>query len=216
MSVSTETMLDSVSLTLLDTARNTWSRTELLGYLNEGLRATAHVKPDMYVVREALTLAAGIAQSLPAAGVALIDITYNTASPKRAITQCDLALLQEENRFWPNATQQVEVENYAADPRDAKRFYVFPPNNGSGSVFVTYGAVPTALTGSSGEDLPVSDTYEYPLKCFMLAKAYMKNTQRRDDGKAAQMLNEWRLALGLKSQSQVAVAPKVAQSPGVA
>ena len=148
MAVSVDTILDSVSVTLLDTARRTWSRAELLGYLNEALRATAFVKPDMYPVRDFVTLAAGIAQELPADGVALIDATDNEATG-RTVTQTDLALLQEENRFWPAATQQAEVENYAADPRTPRRYYVFPPNDGTGSVRVTYGAVPAALTGSS-------------------------------------------------------------------
>ncbi|MBP7597684.1 MAG: hypothetical protein KA738_02810, partial [Pseudoxanthomonas sp.] len=80
MAVSVDTILDSVSVTLLDTARRTWSRAELLGYLNEALRATAFVKPDMYPVRDFVTLAAGIAQELPADGVALIDATDNEAT----------------------------------------------------------------------------------------------------------------------------------------
>lgn len=214
MAVSVDTILDSASTTLLDTARRTWSRTELLGYLNEALRATAFVKPDMYPVRGFLTTAAGIAQDLPADGVAIIDITDNE-STGRTVTQVDLTLLQEENRFWPAATQQAEVENYAADPRTPRRYYVFPPNDGTGSVRVTYGAVPAALTGSSGEDIPVPDSYQNALTNFVLAKAYAKNSKKQDLTKTSAYMNEWRLALGLKSQAQVALAPKVAQSPGV-
>ena len=214
MAVSVDTILDSVSVTLLDTARRTWSRPELLGYLNEALRATAFVKPDMYSVRDFVTLVAGIAQDLPADGVALLDATDNEATG-RTVTQTDLALLQEENRFWPAATQQAEVENYAADPRTPRRYYVFPPNDGTGSLRVTYGAVPAALTGSSGEDIPVPDSYQNALTNFVLAKAYAKNSKKQDLTKTSAYTNEWRLALGLKSQAQVAVAPKVAQSPGV-
>ena len=214
MAVSVDTILGSVSTTLLDTARRTWSRPELLGYLNEALRATAFVKPDMYSVRDFVTLVAGIAQDLPADGVALLDATDNEATG-RTVTQTDLALLQEENRFWPAATQQAEVENYAADPRTPRRYYVFPPNDGTGRLRVTYGAVPPTLTGSSGEDIPVPDSYQNALTNFVLAKAYAKNSKKQDLTKTSAYTNEWRLALGLKSQAQVALAPKVAQSPGV-
>ena len=214
MAVSVDTILGSVSTTLLDTARRTWSRPELLGYLNEALRATAFVKPDMYSVRDFVTLVAGIAQDLPADGVALLDATDNEATG-RTVTQTDLALLQEENRFWPAATQQAEVENYAADPRTPRRYYVCPPNDGTGRLRVTYGAVPPTLTGSSGEDIPVPDSYQNALTNFVLAKAYAKNSKKQDLTKTSAYTNEWRLALGLKSQAQVAVAPKVAQSPGV-
>lgn len=215
MPITVETLLSGVSATLLDVARRTWDYPELVGYLNEALRATSFVKPDMYTVQDFVTLAAGIAQSLPAGGVALIDISDNEVSG-RAITQTDLGLLQEENRFWPAATQEVDAENYAADPRTPRRFYIFPPNDGTGSVRVTYGAVPDALTGSSGEEIPVPDSYQHALTDFVLSKAYQKNSKRQDLAKAANYMNEWRLALGLKSQAQTAVAPKVAVSPGVA
>lgn len=214
MAVSVETILDSVSVTLLDTARRTWLREDLVGYLNEALRATAFVKPDMYPINAFVPVVAGVAQDIPAAGVALIDIDFNEVSG-RTITQTDIALLQEENRFWPAATREVDVENYAADPRTPRMWYCFPPNDGTGSVRMTYGAVPAALTGSSGESLPVPDTYQNALTNFVLAKAYAKTSKKQDLSKTQAYMNEWRLALGLKSQAQVALAPRVAQSPGV-
>src|SRR5690606_35077193 len=118
--------------------------------------------------------------------------------------------------FWPAATQQTEVENYAADPRTPRKFYVFPPNDGTGSVRVTYGAIPAELTGSSGENIALSDAYQYPIERIMLSMAFAKHSVRQAVSEAAPFINEARLALGLKSQGQVAVAPKTSQSPGVA
>jgi len=215
MPITVETLLGSVSATLLDVARRTWDYPELVGYLNEALRATSFVKPDMYTVQDFVTLAAGIAQNLPEGGVALIDISDNEVSG-RAITQTDLGLLQEENRFWPAATQEVDAENYAADPRTPRRFYIFPPNDGTGSVRITYGAVPDTLTGSSGEEIPVPDSYQAALTNYVLSKCYGKNSKRQDFTKSSGYMQQWGALLGLKSQAQVAVAPKVAVSPGVA
>lgn len=216
MAVSVETVINNVARTLLDTAFRTWSRAEHVANLNIAQRLICgDYKLDAYPKREFVTLVAGIAQDLPAEGTALIDITDNAASG-RSVTQTDLAILQEENRFWPAATQQTEVENFAADPRTPRKFYVFPPNNGNGSVRVTYGAIPDALTGSSGENISLSDAYQYPLERIMLSLAYAKNSVRQDLTKSQAFMNEARLALGLKSQGQVAVAPKTAQSPGVA
>jgi len=214
MTVSVDTLLDSVSSTLLDVARRTWGRNLLLGYLNEGLRATVFLKPDAYPVQTFIPLVSGIAQSLPSDGVAVINATDNEVSG-RGISQTDLALLQEENRFWPAATREVDVENYAADPRTPRLFYVFPPNDGTGSIRMTYGAVPPALTGSSGEVLPMPDSYQNAMINFTLAKAYGMNSKKQDLAKSAAYLNDWRASLGLKAQAQVAVAPKVAESPGV-
>lgn len=215
MPITVETLLSGVSDTLLDTARRTWDYPELVGYLNEALRATSFVKPDMFTVRDFVTLAAGIAQDLPEGAVALLDISDNEVSG-RAITQTDLALLQEENRFWPAATQEVDAENYAADPRTPRRFYIFPPNDGTGSVRITYGAVPDTLTGSSGEEIPVPSSYQTALTNFVLAKAYAKNSRKQDLTKSSAYMQQWGALLGLKSTAQIAVAPKVAVSPGVA
>jgi hypothetical protein len=215
MPITVETLLSGVSATLLDVARRTWDYPELVGYLNEALRATAFVKPDMYPISGYIPLIAGIAQELPEGGVAVIDFSHNEVSG-RAITQTDLALLQEENRFWPAATREVDVENYAADPRTPRRFYCFPPNDGTGSIYGPYGAVPDTLTGSSGEEIPVPSSYQTALTNFVLAKAYAKNSKRQDLTKSSAYMQQWGALLGLKSQAQVAVAPKVAVSPGVA
>lgn len=216
MAVSVETVINNVARTLLDTAFRTWTRDEHVANLNIAQRLICgDYKLDAYPKRDFVTLVAGIAQDLPADGTALIDITDNEASG-RSVTQTDLAILQEENRFWPAATQQTEVENYAADPRTPRKFYVFPPNDGSGSVRITYGAIPPELTGSSGENIALSDAYQYPIERIMLSLAFAKNSVRQDLSKSQAFINEARLALGLKSQGQVAVAPKTSQSPGVA
>lgn len=216
MAVSVETIVNNVARTLLDTAFRTWSRAEHIANLNDAVRLVCgDLKLDAYPKREFVALVAGIAQDLPAQGTALIDITDNEVSG-RAVTQTDLAILQEENRFWPRGTQQAEVENFAADPRTPRKFYVFPPNDGAGSVRITYGAIPDELTGSSGETLPLTDAYQYPIERIMLSLAFTKNTARQDLSKSQTFMNEARLALGLKSQGQVAVAPKTSQSPGVA
>lgn len=216
MAVSVETVINNVARTLLDTAFRTWSRAEHVANLNIAQRLICgDYKLDAYPKREFVTLVAGIAQDLPADGTALIEITDNEASG-RSVTQTDFAILQEENRFWPAATQQTEVENYAADPRTPRKFYVFPPNDGSGSVRITYGAIPPELTGSSGENIALSDAYQYPIERIMLSLAFAKNSVRQDLSKSQAFINEARLALGLKSQGQVAVAPKTSQSPGVA
>jgi hypothetical protein len=199
--------------TLLDTGLVAWPLAERLTYLNEGIRATIMVKPDAYPVRGAVTPAAGLVQTLPDGGVALIDILYNTTGAKRAITLCGIEMLQEANRFWPAATQQAEVENYAYDPRDPRRYMVFPPNNGAGSVYMVYGGTPAALTASS-DTLPLPDIYEPALLAYVLSRCYAKNSQRQDLSKAQTYRGEWAQFLGMKAQAQVNVAPKTSAQPG--
>jgi hypothetical protein len=214
MTILAATITDEAAALLLDTAHRTWPAADLLGYLNEALRATAFVKPDMYTVQTNFTPVAGVIQSLPSDGVALIDITRNLTGRNRVVTQVDEGLLEEANRFWPAATPQAEVEHFTADPRNPRRFRVFPPANGIGSIEIVYGAVPPELTDAS-QPIAVPDSYQTILLDFVLARAYSKNSKKQDLAKASYYRQNWAAALGLKSQAQIAIAPHVAQSPGV-
>lgn len=211
MTVSVGDLLDSVSITLLDQARRTWELPELVLYLREALTATANVKPDMYTRQEFMTPVVGISQVIPEDGVALLDIIQNESG--QVVTQVDAGLLDEANRFWPAATRETEVEHFAADPRDPRRFNVTPPNDGNGSIQILYGAVPD-VTGSSGETLPIAASYLAPLTFYVLGKCYAKNSKKQDLGKATSYMNQWGSLIGLKTKAQVAVAPKVAVSEG--
>lgn len=209
--ITASVILSSARITLLDLAARTWSDDDLLDYLNEFLRTTAGVKPDFYTVQDYVALIGGDLQVIPADGVALIDITENADG--RVITQADFKLLQESNRFWPRGTRESTVENFAADPRNPRRFVVSPPNDGTGSVRLLYGAVPPQIMYAD-EEMPVSDSYQNAAINFVLAKCYAKNSQRQDIAKANSYMGQWAQFLGLKSQAQLAVSPKVASSPG--
>ena len=214
MTVSVGPLLDSVSVTLLDTGRRTWPlHSDLIPWLNEALAATAALKPDMYPRQEFMPVDVGITQFIPADGVALLEVQFNETSG-RVVRQVDKDLLDEANRFWPAATREVDVREYAADPRDPRRFAVTPPNDGTGSIQVLYGAVPEAATGSSGEDLPISPSFGPILQNYVLGKAYAKNTKRQDLTKSAAYMNQWASLVGMKSKGQIAVAPRVAVSEG--
>lgn len=205
------TILDEAASQLLDAAHRTWPAADLLGFLNEALRATAFVKPDMYTVEGFFTLKAGVLQTLPDDGLALMSITRNASG--EIITQVDKDLLDESNRFWPQGTQEGAIEHYTADPRNPRRFTVFPPSDGTSSVEILYGAVPPELYYDTDE-LPIPDSYQTALVSFVIGKAYEKNGKRQDLTKSSQFRQQWGQLLGLKSQAQIAVAPKVAAQPG--
>lgn len=197
--------------TLLDAGAVAWTDAELLTYLNEAIRDSVAAKPDIYPVSGEIRLVAGIVQSLPAGGVLLIDITHNTGTG-RTVTVTDLALLQEANRFWPAATQQAEVENFAVDPRTPRKFLVSPPNNGAGQVYGTYGGTPAAITVPGGT-FPLLDIYQPAITAYVIGRAYAKNSKRQDLAKAAAYRQQWAQALGAKSVATTTTVPRVSQSP---
>lgn len=198
--------------TLLDASGVAWPDAELLGYLNEGLRDSVTAKPDIYPVEGEIPLVAGVVQTLPAGGVLLIDITHNVGTG-RTVTVVDLPLLQEANRFWPAATRQAEVENFAIDPRTPRKFLVSPPNDGEGRAYGVYGSTPAALTALTGT-FPLLDAYQPALTAYVLSRAFAKNSKRQDLAKSATYRQQWAQALGAKSVATSAAVPHVSQSPG--
>jgi hypothetical protein len=190
-----------------------WNNTELIAYLNEAIRATCLIKSDAYVLQGYITVAAGVTQELPAAGVALFDLTENETS-KRRITQVDRALLDEENRFWPNATQEVDVQHFSIDPLAPRRYYITPPNTGAGSVKALYGALPTALTATTDTVL-LQDIYQPALVAYTMSRAYLKPSTRKDPAASAAAFNEWATMVGAKTKTQAETYPRVAEAKGV-
>jgi hypothetical protein len=212
------TILDEVAGILLDGAEKTWTNDEKLGYLNEAMRATSLVKADFYVVETSMLLDPGVKQNLPGDAVTLIDVPRNSydntgTDSGRVITQVDKGLLDEANRFWPAGTRETTVQHFTEDPRNPRRFVVFPPNTGEGAVDVIYGATPPQIMYAT-EELPVLDAYQAPLIDYVLMRCYSKNSRRQDLTKAASYRQSWGQALGMRSQQQVSTTPKVASEPG--
>ncbi len=192
---------------LVDARKRAWSDAYLLAALNRAMRYLSFMKADAHTILGPVPLIPGTDQSLPAGGIAVFNVTENRYSGLR-VTLVDPELLDETNRYWPGVTGERDVQHFCADPRDPGRFQVTPPNDGTGEVTTLYGAVATKLT-TLGDTIDFPDTYEEVLVLLTMAEAYRRTSDRQDLVKVQGLIQEARLALGLKSQSQVAVAPKV-------
>jgi hypothetical protein len=201
------TIISAVRFTLMDAAAATWSDAVLLADLNSAERKVCMLKPEAYPVRATISMIAGSKQTLPAGGIAIMDI-YANVSSGQTIRLVDRDLMDEAARFWPVATPEQDVQDWAADPRDPTRWDVLPPNDGTGQVEALYGAIPTPIAETI-DPINLADVYESVLKCFVLAEAYAHNSKRQDIGKSQFYEAQGMQMLGIKSQSQVAVAPQV-------
>lgn len=189
-----------------------WSNADLIGNLNEAIWATCLIKPDAYTLQADITLSAGVTQALPAAGIALFDISANTVSG-RMVSQTTRSLLDAENRYWPAATQETDVQHFTVDAKAPRIYYVTPPNDGAGSVKALYGALPAALT-ALGDTVLLPDIYEPALVSFAVSRAFLKPSKRRDPAASAAALNEWATMVGAKTSSQAALSPRVGDARG--
>ena len=98
---------------LHDSAGTRWPVSELIGWYNDAQRAIVTLRPDSNVVGAAVQLAQGVNQSLPAGGVTLIDIPFNTtaanAAPSRAVRRIDADVLSASRLAWPADTASATV-----------------------------------------------------------------------------------------------------------
>lgn len=205
----------SIRLTLVDPSPGlTWPDATLLSYLNRAERNACMLRPDLYMRRQAIPLVEGTLQSLPANGTALVRLDENVVGGKRC-RLVDSALLDALLQTWPAAAREAVVQEYCADAKDRRRFHVLPPNDGTGSVIAHYAAVPPALA-SLALTINLDDTYETVLLHFMLAEAYMADTDKRDAAKAQALRANFEKGLGINAQSSAVLAPKYGATPGAA
>lgn len=200
--------------TLLDPSPGTnWDDDDLLDALNEAQRRIALVKPEVFPVRTTLSLAAGTKQVLADGDIALLDIYENVVSGMRIRGPVQRGLLDESARGHPAATPEVDVDNFTIDTRNPTTFDVYPPNNGTGQIRLLVGRTPAPIA-AVGNPIVLADIYEGPMRFFALAECYSENTKRQDMTKAELYEGRALKALGMRSQGQVNVAPRVGKQGG--
>ena len=200
-------IITSARVTLLDPSPGvTWVDADFLRFVNTVERNACELRPDLYTVRGPWAMAAGSIQTLPAGATVLMDIEENTVSKQR-VNLVDLSLVDALNRYWPAATPELDVQEYGFDPRDRKRIRIIPPNNGSGSLNVLYGATPPSLA-AVGSAINLDDIHELAILHGVLAEAYSANTKRQDLGKWQAYRGSFKELLGLSAQSSIAAIPK--------
>lgn len=207
-------LISSMRVTLLEPSPGVnFIDADLLDNINEAQRRIALLKPEVYPVRTTMTLAAGTKQVLAAGAIALLDIYENVASGLRVRGPVQRSLLDESARNHPAATPEVDVDNFMTDTRNPTTFDVYPPNTGTGQVRLLIGMTPPAIA-AVGNPITLEDIYEGPIKFFALAECYSMTSKRQDLTKAEIYENRALKALGIRSQSQVNVAPRVGKQGG--
>lgn len=172
-------LLSRAAIILQDTTNVRWPLTELLGWLNDGQREVARVKPNANVKTIPVQLAAGTKQQLPADGVSLTDVARNLGSdgntPGRAIRKVDRRILDAQVPYWSSMTPTSEVVHYCYTQTDPKIFYVYPPQPSTGSyVEMQYLAAPVDITDQN-VTITLDDIYSAPLLDYILYRAYQKD-----------------------------------------
>lgn len=179
MAVTAQSIIDKVRVQLIDTGvTQRWTDAELLYWVSDGQRAIVAALPQSAYKVVTVSLVSGTRQSLPTDGYKLLDITRNLTSGGVAGRPCmsiDRAILDRQYPTWHSAGSSPSVLHWTYDPNDPLKFFVYPRNDGAGSVEVVYSYMPADITSVSST-ISVRDIYQTPLIDYVLYRAHSKDS----------------------------------------
>lgn len=204
-------IVDKAERLLNDPANDRWSEAELLGWLNDGQRQIALMRPDASVTNGNITLVAGTKQSIPSSGLRLLDVTRNMgvggSTPGSAVTLIDRDKLDSARPGWHTDQSGVIVRHYMVDERNPKNFYVYPPANASSpTVEAIYSISPADVTINN--PITLDDIFEGPLLDFILFRAYSADSEFSDAQQATMHYGAFTAALGIKTKMDIGNSPR--------
>jgi len=178
--VTAQTILNKAAVQLTDLANVRWTRTELLSWLNDGMRQIVLMQPSGSSTTVSVKLTAGTRQSIPSDGWLLLQIYRNMGTTGttagRAIRIVSREVLDGFNPGWHTEIPKAEVKNYIYDVQDQLAFYVYPPNTGTQYIELNYSAQPTNLTSES-QTIPIFDIFQSALVDYIMFRACSKDAE---------------------------------------
>lgn len=174
------TIINKAATQLLDQGNTRWTRTELLGWLNDGQRQITLMSPQSTNKVSTVKLAVGTRQTIPADGWRLLEVVRymgkDGTTPGRATRLISRELLDAYKPKWHAAPKTDAPINFLFDDQDQTAFYVFPPNTGNGYVEMNYSPVLADLLNEAAT-ISLSDIYQTTLLDYMLYRANSKDAE---------------------------------------
>ncbi len=205
-----QVIINEVEQTLQDPANIRWSLSELLSHLSEAQRVIVKNKPNAYSLTTDKALTTGTRQTLPTDAVALLDVIRNSdAKGSRVIRQTSREDLDGVNPWWHATTAEVTVTQFTYDDYDPLAFYVYPPNDGTGSVVILYSALPPDVDDPL-DTMSIPDFYRAPLVDYVLYRAYQKDSEDASNQSLASMFfNQFMQGMSIMAATEQTHPPAV-------
>lgn len=212
MTVIVSSIIDRVRAQLIDTGSvKRWTDDELINWVTDGERTIVAIAPSASSVNAATPLTAGTLQFIPSNGHMLLSVTRNTGG--RAVRVIGRELIDGFNPDWHTATASSTVQNYIFDPQQPRQFYVYPPNDGTGSLDIVYSVMPAERTALT-DTLEVIDLYQTALVDYVMYRAHQKDSDFAAGASiAANYLQTFLAFMQQGEGSQMANNPNLALTP---
>lgn len=207
--ITVSSVVSRVATILQDTTSVRWPGSELLDWLDDGLREVVLQLPEAGATNESMALATGTKQTIPASGIQFIDAVRNTSGG--AVRIVSREVLDAQRIDWHTDTPSTTIKHFTFDPRDPRRFYVYPPAATGASLDIVYSKAPSAVARSgtapnqtSASTLPIDDIYANVLVDYMLYRAYSKDAEYAGNAqRAVSHYTAFANALGVKLKNEM-------------
>lgn len=207
--ITAQAIVDRARHILQDTTTGgtRWLDPELLRWLNDAQREVVLLKPNAYSAVEDVALASGSKQALPASGLLLLSIVRNTAG--KAVRRVDRNIMDSENDSWHMDSATSDIEHYIFDEDSPETFWVYPPNDGAGSVEIIYSKAPEDVSDLANS-ITLNDIYSNVILDYLLYRAYSKDTDYAgNQQRAGNHYQAFNNSLGVKVQAEASSSPNM-------
>jgi hypothetical protein len=214
-------IVDKAEIILQDTTNVRWAADELLGWLNDGQRDIALIKPDASVKTVAVQLVTGTKQTLGSGttgdAIMLLKVIRNMGTsgttPGNAIRVVSGEILDAQRPAWHTETAVPTAVHFVYDPNNPKQFYVYPPNTGTGYVEVMYSATPASVA-TLASAITVDDVFANALLDYVLYRAYSKDVEYTGNAdRAVKHFMAFQASLGTNTANLATHNPNLEQLP---
>lgn len=218
MSVSVQSVVDRVQVTLQDTTGVRWPVVqEIVLWVNDAQREIALFKPDASAMNETITLVDGTKQSIPSSGNRLLGVVRNMSAASggtgaRSIRIVEREVLDAQTPTWHDPASSGDaahgplVKHYVYDDSNPRNFYVYPGVSGNAYVEIIYSGNPSIV--ALGDMLTVPDIYANSVYNYVLYSCYMKDAEYTGNSQRAG--NHYQLFMAAvtgKSQLDLVTSP---------
>lgn len=206
--LTAQALINEAAIQLKDTGNTRWTRTELLGWLNQAQRTLGLAVPEVTAVTVNVPTVAGHRQSIPADGWLFLRATRNMGPTGttigRALEPTSFEVMTANNPLWTSDAATNTAVAYMFTPLERNVFWIYPPAAGSGNqIEVLYSRVLASLTAET-QNISVPDVYESALLDYMMYRALSKDGDEAELQAAGMYFTSFRAALGAGQSSATA------------
>lgn len=227
MAILAKDLLKRAAIVLQDHENVRWSLAEMVGWFNDGQREIVLNKPNACSETIVIPLVVGTLQSMPESYVSIIRMIRNIDDPMNPAAGGKVVYMAPRDSLdatyvdWHTHTQAKRVKTVMYDAADPERFYVYPPNNGSGHIEATLSKLPVDITIPSApatdvelytSPLGLPDIYANTILNYALYRAYSKDAAVSGNLQRATMYYQmFGASLGLKYRAEIMANPNMPQ-----